>query len=60
MTTNFFAKSDVAPLTQFNNFVNVICPSLDLNIPSKSINSGAKSTAFWHALAKLSNSCEIV
>ena len=37
MTKTFFAKKDakVAPLDQFNQFVNAICPSLDLRVPSK-------------------------
>ena len=42
MTPNFFAtpnkakEPSVDALEQFQNFVNVICPSLDLNVPSKS------------------------
>ena len=43
MTPNFFAtplpgnmkEPSVEALDQFQNFVNVICPSLDLNVPSK-------------------------
>ena len=46
MTPNFFAtptpgnpkEPSVEALDQFQNFVNVICPSLDLNVPSKFIN----------------------
>jgi len=47
MTTNFFAKSDVAPLTQFNNFVNVICPSLDLNVPNGVIVASCFHTGYF-------------
>ena len=42
LTPNFFAtpnkakEPSVDALEQFQNFVNVICPSLDLNVPSKS------------------------
>lgn len=37
MTETFFAPAgtEVAPLTQFNNFVNTVCPALELRIPSK-------------------------
>ena len=41
LTPNFFAtpnkskEPSVDALEQFQNFVNVICPSLDLNVPSK-------------------------
>ena len=51
MMPNFFAVADTkdakskTPLEQFNNFVNVICPALDLNIPSKLAILGANCTA---------------
>ena len=37
VTTTFFAGKGVTmpPLDQFNNFVNTICPTLDMRIPSK-------------------------
>ena len=37
VTASFFAAKDeqVTALDQFNTFVNTICPSLDLKIPSK-------------------------
>ena len=37
MTQTFFAAAgtEVAPLEQFNNFVNTVCPALELRIPSK-------------------------
>ena len=49
MTPNFFAtptankakEPSVEALDQFQNFVNVICPALDLNIPSKCANCTA-------------------
>lgn len=36
MTETFFAPAgtEVAPLTQFNNFVNTVCPALELRIPN--------------------------
>ena len=40
VTPNFFAQKTsegeaISPLDQFNNFVNNICPSLNLRVPSK-------------------------
>lgn len=53
MTPNFFATpgangaKTATPLDQFNNFVNVICPSLDISIPNGVIVASCFHTGYF-------------